>query len=91
MLAAVGADRRAIGYGGVAYQREGVAQIAVEGVLPTAENVGRGRYPLTRYLVFYTARPPEGLARRFIEWCLGPDGQRVVAEVGYVPLWALGG
>ncbi len=48
------------------------------------------RYPLTRYLVFYTAEPPIGRARDFIDWCLGGEGQRVVADVGYVPLWSRG-
>jgi len=88
VLAAVAADPRAIGYGGQAYRLEGVVQAAVDGVEPTPENVGRDRYPLSRYLSFYTAEPPTGLARRFIDWCLGEHGQRVVAEVGYVPLWS---
>ena len=87
VLSAVNSLPGAIGYGGIAYRLEGVAQIAVEGVEPTADNVRRGRYPLTRYLTFYTAQPPNGLARRFIDWCLGAEGQRIVAEVGYVPLW----
>ena len=88
VLAAVAADPRAIGYGGQAYRLDGVVQSAVDGVEPTSENVGRDRYPLSRYLAFYTTEPPTGLARRFIEWCLGEEGQRVVADVGYVPLWS---
>jgi phosphate transport system substrate-binding protein len=91
VLEAVAADRWAVGYGGVAYRVPGVVQVAVDGVEPTTENVGRGRYPLSRYLVFYTAAPPTGLARVFIDWCVGASGQRVVAAVGYVPLWAPGG
>ena len=87
VLAEVAADPLAVGYGGVAYRLEGVASVMVEGVEPTPEDVGRGRYPLTRYLVFYTVEPATGLTRRFIDWCLGPDGQRVVADIGYVPLW----
>ena len=90
VLAAVAADPRAIGYGGQAYHLDGVVQAAVDGVAPTPENVGRARYPLSRYLVFYTAEPPVGRARDFIDWCLGGDGQLVVADVGYVPLWSRG-
>ncbi len=88
ILAAVAADPRAIGYGGQAYRLEGVVQAAVDGVEPTPENVGRDRYPLSRYLSFYTTEPPAGLARSFIDWCLGEEGQLVVAAVGYVPLWS---
>lgn len=91
VLSTVAEIRGAVGYGGVAYRLEGAVPVAVDGVEPTAENVGRGLYPLTRYLVFYTVRPPTGLAHRFLEWCLGDEGQRVVADVGYVPLWARDG
>jgi len=49
--------------------------------------VGDSHYPLTRHLVFTTVAPPQGLARDFIDWCQGPDGQKVVSEVGYLPLW----
>ena len=87
VLAAVQGDPYAIGYGGLAYRLAGVVQIAVDGIEPTTDNVRRGRYPLARYLVFYTAEPPIGLARRFIDWCLSAEGQRVVAEVGFFSLW----
>lgn len=88
VLAAVADDSGAIGYGGQAYRLDGVIHIAVDGVEPTSENVGRDRYPLSRYLVFYTSQPPTGPVRSFIDWCLGEEGQRVIAAVGYVPLWA---
>ncbi len=87
VLEAVSRDAAAIGYGGIAYGRDGVVQVAVDGIVPTADNVRRGLYPLSRYLAFYTSAPPSGLARRFIEWCLSAEGQSIVAEVGYVPLW----
>jgi phosphate transport system substrate-binding protein len=87
VLDAVRLESGAIGYGGIAYRLDGVVQAAVEGVAPTAESVRRSRYPLSRYLAFYTTEPPTGLTRRFIDWCLNKEGQRIVAEVGYIPLW----
>ena len=80
-------DPGAIGYGGLAYQLDGVRHVSIEGVAPTPETVGQGRYPLARYLAFYTTRPATGLSRRFIDWCVSAEGQRVVAEVGYIALW----
>ena len=77
----------AIGYGGVAYGGEGVVRCAVDGVQPTSDNVRAGHYPLTRHLAFCTVEPPLGLAKRFIDWCLEEEGQAIVAEVGYIPLW----
>jgi len=87
ILEAVRSQRGAVGYGGVAYRLEGVEACVIDGVLPTAKAVRDGSYPLARYLSFYTVEPPAGLAKRFIDFCLGPEGQAVVAEVGYIPLW----
>lgn len=87
ILEIVRADPGAIGYGGVAYRLPGAEACAVDGVLPTVEAVRDGRYPLARYLAFYTVEEPAGLAKRFIDFSIGPEGQAVVAEVGYIPLW----
>ena len=56
------------------------------GVKPSAENVRNGTYPIARYLYLYTAVPPRGLVKELVDWVLGPEGQALVAEVGYVPL-----
>jgi phosphate transport system substrate-binding protein len=83
----VAEDSAAIGYGGAAYARDEVRACAIDGALPTSRAVEEGRYPLTRHLVFFTTAPPEALEREFIDWCQGADGQEVVAETGYLPLW----
>lgn len=83
----VAQDPAAVGYGGAAYDSEEVRACAVEGVLPTDAAGDGEHYPLTRHLVFTTTEPPHGLVREFIDWCQGPDGQEVVAEIGYLPLW----
>ena len=88
VVARVAGDSGAIGFGGAAYRTDAVRACAIDGALPTAHETGEGRYPLTRHLVFVTVAPPEGLARAFIDWCQGPEGQAVVADVGYLPLWS---
>jgi len=87
ILESVRSDPRAVGYSGVAYRLPGTEACAIDGVSPTAEAVRAGRYPLARYLVLYTVETPAGLAKRFIDFCQGADGQAIVAEVGYIPLW----
>lgn len=87
ILESVRSDPRAVGYGGLAYRLPGTDTCAVDGALPTVETVRSGRYPLARYLALYTVEVPTGLARSFIDFCQGADGQAVVAEVGYIPLW----
>ncbi len=87
IVEAVAADVDAIGYGGVAYGPN-VIHCAVDGVAPpTPQAPGADGYPLSRLLTFVTAAPPEGWPRRFIDWVQGPEGQGVVREVGYLPLW----
>jgi phosphate transport system substrate-binding protein len=83
---AVRVDSLALGYGWVAYGA-GVFHCPINGVPPTPGTVRDGTYPISRYLYLFTAEPPRGAARIFIDWVLSREGQEVVAEVGYVPLW----
>ncbi|MBM3494819.1 MAG: phosphate ABC transporter substrate-binding protein [Armatimonadetes bacterium] len=87
----VSQDEGAIGYIGIAYARRFGSKVKVlpvgkgagPGVEPTEENVRSGKYPLSRYLFFYTRGKPAGAAKDFIDWVRGPEGQAVVAQVGY--------
>jgi phosphate transport system substrate-binding protein len=87
---AVKKDVNGIGYGGAAYA-VGVKHAKVKkdanssAYLPTAETIGKGEYPITRYLYMYMRNRPTGETKKYIDWILGPEGQRVVTEVGYFP------
>ncbi len=68
---------------------DGVDQLVavpVEGVAPTPANVADGRYPMARPLFFLTDGPPEGEARRFIDYAVGPEGQKLLNKHGYLSL-----
>lgn len=88
---AVARDANGIGYGGAAYGK-GIKQCAVKpadggsGVMPTAENVRSGSYPISRDLYYYLRSAPQGLAKEFIDFVLSPQGQSLVSEVGYFPV-----
>ena len=88
---AVKKDVNGIGYGGAAYA-VGVKHASVkkddksQAYLPTAETIGKGEYPITRYLYMYMRNRPSGETKKYIDWILGPEGQRVVTEVGYFPV-----
>lgn len=88
VVEAVSADSNAVGYGGVAYGPD-VVHCRIEGVEPSHDNVRSGDYPLSRYLYLFAAGPLEGPLKDFVNWILSDAGQRVVAEVGYIPLWEL--
>ena len=82
----------AIGYDGLGYvtpDQKVVAVAPVEGkpyVLPSVETVKDGRYPIARALYIYTNGEPTGAIRAYLDWILGPEGQAIVQELGFVPL-----
>jgi phosphate transport system substrate-binding protein len=88
---AVAKDENGIGYGGVAYAK-GVKEILVAYDVesgyypPTMENIISGKYPISRYLFWYTAGSPKGDIKKLVDWILSPTGQEIVEEVGYFPL-----
>jgi len=88
---AVSKDERSIGYGGIAYS-SGVKAVPIRpdpsspAVQPSLQTVQSGEYPLSRNLFFYTVGEPEGQVKAFIDWVLGPEGQKVCESVGYYPL-----
>jgi len=55
-------------------------------VPPTIANVKDLSYPMSRNLYVITNGQPTGLAGDFIRYILSPDGQKIVADEGYVPL-----
>lgn len=55
-------------------------------VLPSINTVKDGTYPISRPLQIYVANEPVGQIKDFIDFILSPEGQRVVEELGYIPL-----
>jgi phosphate transport system substrate-binding protein len=88
---AVSKDKNAIGFGGAAYA-VGVRDIAVKAnprakaYIPTDENIKKGLYPISRLLYLYVRNKPTGELKKFIDWMLSNEGQKVVSEVGYFPI-----
>ncbi len=91
VASAVGSDKAGIGYGGIAYLA-GVRAVPVRKddastpVAPSRETALDGSYPLARSLFFYTAGAPVGEAASFVAWVKGPEGQKVIDDVGYFPV-----
>jgi phosphate transport system substrate-binding protein len=88
---AVKKDVNGIGYGGAAYA-SGVKHCAVrkdanaQAYVPSAENIAKNQYPITRNLFMYLRNRPTGETKKYIDWILSPEGQSIVTEVGYFPL-----
>lgn len=87
MFQAVLKDSWGIGYGPVGH-RAGVRlpKIGRDGgaaVLPTPANVASGAYPLVRKLTYFLREKPTGVAKQFVDFVLGPDGQQIVRDSGF--------
>lgn len=82
----------AIGYDGLGYVTPDVKIIAVartpdeEYVLPSADTVNAGSYPIARDLYMYTARQPQGALLAYLEWIFTAEAQAIVEELGFVPV-----
>ncbi len=98
---AVSKDPSGIGYGGAAYylkqpgvkilsvkkedKSEAVNPVKADGTLDF-EAAWTHRYPIARFLYMYAGFKPKGQIKAYIDWILSPEGQKIVEEVGYVPL-----
>jgi phosphate transport system substrate-binding protein len=82
----------AIGYDGLGYVTPDQKVVAVAAtsdgpyVLPTAESVNSGAYPIARDLYMYTVGEPTGAVAAYLVWILGDEAQAIVKELGFVPL-----
>ncbi len=99
---AVTGDPAAIGYGASAYflnqygikvlklrkdkNAPAIAPITSDGKSLDFAVIYAGTYPLTRTLYCYTAGKPAGAVAAYLDWIIGPEGQRIAAEMGFAPL-----
>jgi phosphate transport system substrate-binding protein len=82
----------AVGYDGLGYvtpDQKTLAVAADQGqpfVLPSITSVNDKTYPIARDLYMYTAGPPSGVVKAYLDWLLSPEAQDLVAELGFVPV-----
>lgn len=82
----------AIGYSGMGYKTDGVKWVKVslkkgeDGVEPSVSSAKDGSYPIARPLLIYTVGEPTGAAKEYLDWIRSPAGQKVVLDLGYVPV-----
>ena len=86
MKSAVTNDPYAIGYVSVGYIDHTVAPVTLDNVIPSLATVKTGEYKVARGLFSNTKGEAEGLAKKFIDYLLSPDGQKIAAEKGFIPV-----
>ena len=96
VVAAVAADKYAIGYSGIGYLTDGVraVSLAATGASKCADasfdSALSGKYPLERFLYVYLNKDPkkplEPAVQEFIKYILSRDGQAETIKAGVYPL-----
>jgi phosphate transport system substrate-binding protein len=83
----------AIGYDGLGYvdpAHEKLIAVAIEAagpfVLPSVATGADGTYPISRPLFMYTTGTPDAAITDYLAWIMGPEGQAIVADLGFVPV-----
>lgn len=92
IVQAVGQTKGAIGYVGLAYESKEVKHIAVsydQGktfVAPSIASAKDKTYPIARPLFYMYDKANAAKVKVVIDYALSPEGQKVVSEIGYIPL-----
>src|SRR5438132_10446 len=87
IAAEVGKNPNGVGYVGLAYTKaSGIKVVSIDGATPSMKSVQDHSYPYWRPTFYYTNGEPSGLAKQFVDYTVGSAGQKIVAQVGFVPI-----
>jgi phosphate transport system substrate-binding protein len=85
IAAEVGKNPDGIGYVGLAYMKAaGIKILTIDGAAPSGDAVRNHSWPYARPTFYYTNGDPTGLAKQFVDFTVGPAGQKIVDSVGFV-------
>lgn len=83
----VGKNPNGVGYVGLAYTKaSGIKVVAIDGATPSKESVLGKAYPYARPTFYYTNGEPTGVAKQFVDFTVSDAGQKIVEQVGFVPI-----
>jgi phosphate transport system substrate-binding protein len=83
----VSKNPKGVGYVGLAYTKAGGLKVVpIDGASPSKESVLAKNYPYARPTFYYTNGDPAGAVKEFIDFTVGPEGQKIVEQVGFVPI-----
>lgn len=92
IIQSIGQTKGAIGYVGFAYIEKEVKAVKVSFdkgktfVEPTMATAKNRTYPIVRPLYYYYLATSEKLVKPFVDFCISAEGQKIVEQVGYIPL-----
>lgn len=92
IIQSVSQTKGAIGYVGLAYLEKEVKAVKVSYdkgktfVAPSMATAKDKTYPIVRPLYYYYTAASEKAVKPFVDFCLSAEGQKIVEQVGYVPV-----
>lgn len=60
--------------------------LSIDGIKPTQDNIRNGKYKLSKPLYIYTHGEPKGESKKFLEFALSSEGQKVLNDNGLVTI-----
>jgi phosphate transport system substrate-binding protein len=84
LLQVVKGDAQAIGFISFGYLNSSVKALSIDGIAQLKPMPKAGDYPIVRPLYFVTRGQPTVVVKSFIEYCTGPEAQKLVAAEGYI-------
>lgn len=92
IVQSVSQTKGAIGYIGLAYLNKDIKAIHVSYnngetyIAPSVQNAKNKSYPIVRPLYYYYQASSESKVKPFIEYVLSTNGQKIVSQVGFIPV-----
>jgi len=87
IAAEVGKNKNGVGYVGLAYMKaSGIKVVPIDGQMPSQQAVLAKTWPYARPTFYYTNGEPTGVAKQFVDFTVGAAGQKIVNQVGFVPI-----
>ena len=71
------------------YSSSNIKLLSINGITPTVDNIRNNSYPYTIDVYMVTRENPTSETQKLVQWFLSPQGQRLVQDVGYVPIYKI--
>lgn len=86
MMSTVSQNDYAVGYISLGSLNDSVKAVKVDGTEATADNIKNGSYKISRPFNIVTKDSVSEVAKDFIAYIMSTEGQKVVADNGYIPM-----
>jgi phosphate transport system substrate-binding protein len=87
LLQAVKDNENAVGFVSLGYVDDTVKAVSIDDIQCTFNNAFSGIWPYTRHLNLITKGTASGLSAKFINYMRSPEGQKILTDNNYLPLF----